>query len=341
MGLLQYIVRRFLLAIPTIIGLTIVTFLLANYMPGDPLVRLLGERGASNPETVAAYSQKWGLDRSVPERYAIYMGNLVTGDLGRSTSSQREVAKDLGDVVPATVEVAIAAIAFAAVGGVAAGLIAARFKNRWPDAGVRFLALLGSGVPVFWLGLVALELLYLRWGLVPGPEGRLSSSTPTPPKTTGMYTFDALVHGEWSTFVDAAKHLVLPSIVLGSFFLGLIARMVRASLLEVSQSGYLVAARAKGLSERKVLITHALPNALIPVITVLGLAVGGLLAGAVLTETVFAWPGIGRYAVESARSLDYQAILGVTILIGVVYVIANACVDVLYASLDPRIRIGR
>jgi len=341
LGLIQYVVRRFLIAIPTIIGLSIVTFLLANYMPGDPLVRLLGERGANNPETVANYTRQWGLDKSVPQRYVIYMGNVLQGDLGRSTSTQRPVADDLGDFFPATVELAAGAIVVAVLFGVTAGLIAAGCKNRWPDIGVRLMALVGSGVPVFWLGLVALEVLYLRLHWVPGPEGRLSSATATPPRTTGMYTVDALIHGQWSTFVDAAQHLVLPAFVLGAFFVGLIARMVRASLLEVSQSTYLMAARSKGLSERKVMIVHALPNALIPVLTVIGLAIGGLLAGAVLTETVFAWPGVGRYAVEAARGLDYQAILGVTILIGVVYVVANVVVDVMYATLDPRIRIGR
>ncbi len=341
MSLLQYVVRRFLLAIPTIIGLSIVTFVLANYLPGDPLVRLLGERGAANPKIVATYTKRWGLDKSGPERYFVYMRNLVHGDLGRSTTTQRAVAKDLFDFFPATIELALAAIVVAAVGGVAAGMLAARFKSRWPDAGVRLLALLGSGVPVFWLGLLALEVFYLRLHWVPGPEGRLSSSTHVPPHTTGMYTFDALVHGQWATLWDALRHLILPAFVLGAYFLGLIARMVRASLLEIGGANYLVAARARGMSERRIMLVHALPNALIPVITVLGLAVGGLLAGAVLTETVFAWPGIGRYAVDTAKGLDYQAVLGVTILIGVIYVVSNVIVDVLYATLDPRIRIGR
>jgi peptide/nickel transport system permease protein len=340
-SLSQYVARRLLLAVPTLIGLTLATFILANYLPGDPLVRLIGERGAANPETVATYTEQWGLDRSAPVRYLVYMRNLLRGDLGRSTTTQRPVGRDLLDFFPATVELAAVAIVIAVVFGVGFGILAARFQRRWPDAGVRVVALLGSAVPVFWLGLMALELFYVRLHWLPGPEGRLSSGTPTPSRVTGAYTVDALIHGEWSTFADAAHHLILPATVLGAFFTGLIARLVRSSLLEVRQSGYLVAARAKGLSERRIMVTHALPNALIPVITILGLAVGGLLAGAVLTETVFAWPGIGRYAVDAAKGLDYQAILGVTILVGTVYVLANAVVDVLYATVDPRIRVGR
>jgi ABC-type dipeptide/oligopeptide/nickel transport system permease component len=341
MSMMQYVVRRILLSVPTLLGLTVVTFVLANYLPGDPLVRLLGERGAANPEIVAAYTKRWGLDKSGVERYFLYMRNLLHGDLGRSTTTQRAVSKDLASFFPATIELALAAVTVAAIGGILAGILAARYKNRWPDAGVRAVALVGSGVPVFWLGLLALEVFYLKLHWVPGPEGRLSSRTPVPPHTTGMYTFDALVHGQWATLWDAMRHLMLPAIVLGAYFLGLIARMVRASLLEIGASNYLVAARARGMSERRIMFVHALPNALIPVITVLGLAVGGLLAGAVLTETVFAWPGIGRYAVDTAKGLDYQAVLGVTILIGFVYVIANIVVDVLYAALDPRIRMGQ
>lgn len=339
MSIFHYLTRRLVYALPTLIGLTFVTFLLANYLPGDPLVRVLGERGASDPEIVAAYREEWGLDQSLPVRYVTYMGNLLTGDLGRSTTTQRPVREDLGEFFPATVELAIGAMVVSSVLGLAFGIIAALNRNRWPDFVVRFVAVLASGIPVFWLALVALQIFYLRLGWTPGPEGRLSSNMEAPPHTTGLYTVDALLHGQWGTFQDAATHLLLPSVVLGMFFLGLIARMTRASLLDVLRSGYLTTARAKGLKKREILFVHALPNALIPVITVLGLAVGGLLAGAVLTETIFAWPGVGRYAVDASKNLDYQAILGVTIVTGLIYVLANVAVDVLYAILDPRIRL--
>lgn len=340
MGITRFAVRRLALAIPTVLGLLIVTFLLANFLPGDSLSRLLGDRAASNPEIVARYRAEWGLDGSLPERFWAYLTNLVTGDFGESTLSRRPVAEDLADYLPATLELAVAAILVAGTLGLGLGILAATFHRRWPDLTVRMIALVASGVPVFWLGLLLLQLLYLDLGVVPGPEGRLSAGVDPPPTITGAYTLDALLTGRWSTFGDAIWHLVLPSLVLGSFFLGLLARITRASMLDVLRAPYLVTARSKGLTPRQILFGHSLPNALLPTITILGLAVGGLLAGAVLTETVFSWPGIGRYAVDAAKALDYQAILGVTFLIGVIYVLTNALIDIVYAGLDPRIRLG-
>lgn len=340
MGILIFSVRRLLLAIPTLLGLLVVTFVLANFMPGDPLARLLGDVGGSNPEVVAAYRERWGLDRPLWEQFLIYVGNLLQGDLGQSTFSRRGVMDDIQDYLPATVELALAAILVAGILGLILGCLAAIFHNRWPDFLVRAIALLASGVPVFWLGLIALQVLYLHLGIVPGPEGRLSSGVNAPPHITGAYTIDAILTADPIAFWDALAHLVLPALVLGAFFLGLVSRMMRASMLDVLRSPYLMTARSKGLRTFTIARFHVLPNALIPTITVVGLAVGGLLAGAVLTETVFAWPGIGRYAVDAAKALDYQAILGVTLVIGVIYVLTNALIDIIYAALDPRIRLG-
>lgn len=340
MGILLFSVRRLLLAIPTLLGLLIVTFILANFMPGDPLARLLGDVGGSNPEAVAAYREKWGLDKPLWLQFFVYVGNLLRGDLGQSTFSRRGVMQDLADYLPATMELGVAAILFAGIFGLILGCLAAIFHNRWPDFLVRAIALLASGVPVFWLGLIGLQIFYLQLGIVPGPEGRLSSGVNAPPRITGAFTVDALLSADPIAFWDALAHLVLPAAVLGAFFLGLVSRMMRASMLDVLKSPYLMTAKSKGLRTATIARAHILPNALIPTVTVVGLAVGGLLAGAVLTETVFSWPGIGRYAVDAAKALDYQAILGVTLLIGLIYVITNAVIDIIYAALDPRIRLG-
>jgi peptide/nickel transport system permease protein len=339
-GITRFALRRLLLAIPTLLGLLVVTFGLANSLPGDPLARLLGDVAGSNPAAVSAYRAEWGLDQPLWERFFIYVQNLAGGNFGMSTLTRRGVAEDLMNFLPATAELAFAAIFVAAVFGLVLGSLAAIFHNRWPDFVVRIIALVASGVPVFWLGLISLQILYLKLGWFPGPEGRLGRGFAPPPTVTGAYTVDALLAGDLSTFANAAGHLILPAAVLGSFFLGLLARMTRASMLDVLRAPYLVTARSKGLSRRTMAQFHVLPNALIPTVTVLGLAVGGLLAGAVLTETVFSWPGIGRYAVDAAKALDYQAILGVTFLIGFIYVLTNAIVDIVYAALDPRIRLG-
>jgi len=340
-GLSRFALRRFVLALPTLLGLLLLTFVLANYLPGEPLARLLGDRALERPEVVAAYRAEWGLDRPLPERFVTYASNLVTGNLGRSTLTQRPVSEDIASFLPATIELAVWALLLSGILGIVLGTIAAFQHRRWPDAMVRGLALLASGVPVFWLALIALQLFYLRLGWLPGPEGRLGRGFDPPARITGAYSADALLAGDFATFRDVMRHVLLPATVLAMYFLGLLARITRASTLEVLRAPYLVTARAKGLPPLQVLRVHILPNALIPTVTVLGLAVGGLLAGAVLTETVFAWPGIGRYAVDAARALDYQAVLGVTFVVGVIYVFTNAVVDVVYAALDPRIRLGR
>jgi peptide/nickel transport system permease protein len=340
MGMLRFAVRRLLLSVPTLFGLLVITFLLTNYLPGDPLARLLGDRAGSNPEIVAAYKAQWGLDQPLYVQFTRYIGNLLSGNLGQSTLSRRGVAEDLLNFLPATIELTVCAIVVAGVLGLLLGIVAALFHRRWPDLVVRGVALIASGVPVFWMALISLQVLYLRFGWLPGPEGRLGRGMSAPSDITGAYTVDALLTGDWAVFADAVYHLILPAIVLGLFFLGLLARITRASMLEALQAPYVVTARSKGISGVGLIRVHVLPNALIPTVTVLGLAVGGLLSGAVMTETVFSWPGVGRYAVDAARALDFQAVLGVTLVIGVIYVLTNAVVDILYAALDPRIRLG-
>jgi peptide/nickel transport system permease protein len=328
-------------AIPALIGLTIVTFVLENCLPGSPVVRVLGQHEASMPSVVRAYKHTWGLDRPLPERYVAYMNQLVHGNLGHSFTTQQPVAHDLASYFPATIELGLAALIFTTVIGVGSGVLAALAYRRWPDYALRSMALISSGVPVFWLAVIALQIFYLHLHWFPGPEGRLSANVTPPPHVTGLYTVDALLHGQFSVFVDALWHLVLPAAVLGSYFLGLLTRITRASLLDVLSANYLMTARSKGIPSWRVIARHAMPNALIPTLTIFGLAVGGMFAGAVLTETVFDWPGVGRYAVQTAENLDYSAVVGVTLLIGVIYVLSGALIDILYGVVDPRIRAVR
>jgi peptide/nickel transport system permease protein len=337
--LVQFIVKRLFLSVPMLIGVTLVTFVVSHLIPADPLTAVLPERAANNPDIVAMYRARWGLDRPLPEQYLLYLRNLVHGDLGESYTTRRPVGTDLRLFFPATVELALAAMLYAVVVGIALGVISAVWSDRLADHLARIIALIGVSVPVFWLGLIALQVFYAQLRILPGP-GRLDTRLTAPPFRTGLYTIDSLLAGRLDLFFNALAHLILPGIVLGSYAMGIIARMTRSSLLEVLSLDYIRTARAKGVSERRVVLGHALRNAMIPTVTVVGLTFGSLLAGAVLTETIFAWPGIGRYAVQAATNLDLPAVLGVTLLIAVVYVVVNLITDILYGVLDPRIRVG-
>ncbi len=335
----QFVLRRFLLTVPLLLGITLVTFTVSHLIPADPLMAILPERAANDPEIVRMYRERWGLDRSLPEQYVFYLRNLLRGDLGESYTSRRPVAQDLRERFPATVELALAAMLYAVTVGMTLGILSAIWYERWIDHLARMISLVGVSLPVFWLGLLALQLFYANLHLLPGP-GRIDPRLTAPPFRTGFYTIDSLLAGDLPLLLNALAHLVLPGIVLGSYAMGIIARMTRSALLDVLGADYIRTARAKGLTEQRVLLVHALRNALIPTVTVIGLTFGSLLAGAVLTETIFAWPGIGRYAVDAAMKLDLPAVMGVTLLIAVVYVLVNFVTDVLYGLLDPRIRVS-
>ncbi len=335
--MLQQIGRKIVEVIPTMLGMILVTFIITKSIPGDPLAAILGQRALSNPEIVANYRQKWGLDKSLPEQFGLYMVNLAQGDMGKSIRTQRTVIDDLKQFFPATAELALCAMFVAVFGGVSLGILAALKSQTWIDQLVRIIALIGSSMPVFWMALIFLEIFYAGLSWLPGP-GRLDSSLTPPTTITGMYVIDGIFTGNWIVVLNAIQHLILPSIVLGWFELGLIARITRAAMLEVLSADYIRTARSKGLKENMVTLRHALPNAMLPVVTVIGLAVAGLLAGAVQTETIFAWPGIGRYAVNSSETLDFPAIMGVTLLISVIFVLTNLIIDLLYGILDPRVR---
>jgi peptide/nickel transport system permease protein len=335
----DYIIRRLLLVPPLLIGVTLVTFLLSHSVPADPVAAHLGQSAMMDPATVEAFKREWGLDRPLHEQYFAYLDNLRQGKLGKSLLSKRMVEEDLRQYLPNTIVLATAAMIVAVLAGVPLGIISAIKRNSPIDHLVRALSLIGVSMPVFWLALVSLFLFYYHLDWMPGP-GMLSNSQVPPPTVTGVLLLDALLAGEWGVFGNALHHLVLPSLVLASFSLGLIARVTRSSMLETIGQDFIRTARAKGLVEHLVVLRHALSNALIPTVTVIGLAYGNQLGGAVLTETIFAWPGIGRYAYQAAASFDFPAIMGVTMLIAAIYIGVNLMVDILYGVLDPRIRVG-
>ena len=337
MGLWTFVARRTVLAFLVLIIVSIATFLLTHAVPGDPITAILSDRQANNPEVRAALERRWGLDQPLPIQYVYYVTNLLRGDWGDSISKRTPVAEELRQREPATSELALFAMAFAIVVGVPLGIVSALRHDRWPDHLARFITLIGTSIPVFWLGLLLLYVFFYRLQWLPGP-GRLDVGMKAPTVITGMVTVDALLSRDWEVLTAALRRLVLPSTVLGSFAMGIVSRMLRSSLLASLGDDYVRTARAKGLTERSVVAGHALRNALIPTVTVLGLTTASLLAGAVLTETIFSWPGVGSFAVSAALKLDYPALLGVTLVVAIIYVLVNLLVDIIYGLLDPRIR---
>lgn len=318
-----------------LLGVTILTFFLSHVVPADPVAAYLGEHAPQ--AQVEALREKLGLNKPVVEQYLIYMRDLLHGDLGTSIRNNRPVMDDLKQYLPATVELSTAAILAAILIGIPTGVISAIYRDKWHDQAARGFSLLGVSLPVFYLGLLLLAIFYYKLDWLPGP-GQLSPYVSPPVRWTGMVVVDSLLQGNLPAFLDSILHLILPAITLGFASGGNITRMTRASMLDVLNQDYIRTARAKGLAERVVILRHTLRNAMIPTVTIIGLSYGSLLSGAVLTETIFAWPGIGRYATDSVTSLDIPAILGVTLISALVYSLANLAVDIAYAYLDPRIR---
>jgi peptide/nickel transport system permease protein len=322
-----------------LVGMTLISFVLSQAVPADPVTANLGEQAAGNPEVVAAFRQRWGLDRPLHEQYGIYLWNVLHGDLGTSITTKQPVALDLRRHLPATIELAVSAMLISVAIGIPLGVLAAAKRAGAVDQVARVVSLIGVSMPIFWLGLVAIVIFYAWLGWAP-PPGRLSARMEPPPFITGFVLVDALLAGRTDAAIDGLKHLILPALVLASYSLGVITRVMRGGMLEVLGEDYVRTARAKGTSERSVMIQHAARNSLIPTLTVIGLSFGGLLSGAVVTESVFAWPGLGLYAFRSATSLDFPAIMGVGIVVAAIYVLVNLVVDVAYGLLDPRIRVG-
>jgi peptide/nickel transport system permease protein len=281
--------------------------------------------------------REFQLDRPLPARFAAYIRNLAAGNLGVSYSTKRPVLESLMERFPATVELTLASLLFAVAGAVPLGVVSAVRRNRPIDHVVRVLGVGGVSMPVFWSGLLLIWLLYVKLGWLPG-AGRLGVYTTPPPTLTGMYTVDSLLTGNWPVLRESLQYLVMPAFILGYAYMATLTRLIRSSMLEALTQDYVRTARAKGLAERTVVLGHALRNALLPVTTLAGLAFAGLLGGAVLTETIFSWPGVGKYVVDAALFLDYPAIMGFTLMIAVVYMTVNLAVDLLYSWLNPQIQ---
>lgn len=336
--MLRFALRRLGMVIPTFIGITLLAFALVHAIPGDPVEVLMGERGL-DPATHAAALHQLGLDQPLHIQYLRYVAHALHGDLGRSIVSGDSVLHEFFSRFPATLELLLCALVFAIVLGLPAGIAAAMRRGKALDHGVMGVALAGYSMPIFWWGLLLIMLFSVQLGWTP-VSGRIDVAYDVP-AVTGFMLVDSLLSGEPGAFASALSHLVLPAIVLGTIPLAVIARMTRSAMLEVLREDYIRTARAKGLSPLRVIVVHALRNALIPVITVIGLQVGTLLAGAVLTETLFSWPGIGKWLIDAIGRRDYPVVQGGILLIATLVIVVNLLVDMLYGVVNPRIRYAR
>ena len=334
---LVFLTRRFLFAILVLASVSLITFTLSHIVPIDPARLIAGPHATES--IVENVRKQYNLDKPLPQQYLGYMSGLLRFDFGLSIRTKRPVAEDLGEFLPASIELILASVVMTLVIGIPLGVAGAVFKSRAPDYLSRFISLIGVSVPVFWLALLTQLAFYFHLGWAPS-GGRLDLLTSAPPGITGLYTLDSLIGGQWQTFLNSIVHLVLPASVLAFSSFAVVSRMLRASMIEVLTEPYVMVARAKGLPEISVVGKHALKNAVLPTITVLGLQVGFLVSGAVLVEIIFSWPGIGRYAVDSIVAGDYNGIMAVTLVIALIYVVINLLVDLTYAWLDPRIRLA-
>jgi len=333
---LRYVLLRVVASAAMAAAATLVVFLVAHTVPADPVLAQLGDKQSANPETVARFRARWGLDRPLYEQYAIFLARLARGDMGESIASHRPVLDDIRQYVPATIELATIAGLLTIVIGVPLGVAAAVRRDGWVDHLARLLCLIGVSAPTFWLAFIVLALFYGGLEIAPSP-GRLDVGAGAPPHATGMFVVDGILAGDWAAVRSALAHLVLPAVVLAASTLGIVTRTTRAAMLETLGQDYVRTARAKGLAERGIVRHHAFPNALLPILTLAGLAYAELLAGTVLTETIFSWPGLGRYTYQSALAIDFPAIMGVTFLVALMYLAINLFVDIAYLFVDPRV----
>jgi peptide/nickel transport system permease protein len=337
-SLRRYLLRRLALSVVTLFGVIVTVFVVTRVLPGDPVVVKAGQY--ATPEVRAAISKELGLDKPFLVQLITYVGNVLRGDLGESTRSGHPVRQDLGSRLPATIELALAALFVGAAFGIPLGIWAAVRRGSWLDGVVHQIAIVGAATPLFWFGLVLIYLFYHLWHIAPAPVGRLSSDLDPPRDLTGLYTVDALLTGNWAVFRDALAHLALPTFALGFVVMSPFIKMSRSAMLNVLGSDYVLAAKSLGLSDREIVWQDALKNALVSLLTVLGIVLGYLLAGNVLVETIFAWPGIGYYAWNAITGSDYDAINGFVLAVALIYVGLNLAIDVAYTLIDPRIRLG-
>jgi peptide/nickel transport system permease protein len=329
-----YSIRRIFSLIPVLLGLSLIVFFMIRAIPGDPAQVILGQ--LATKEAIADLTRELGLDQPWYVQYFTYLGGLLTGDLGESLRTKSAISTEIGPYLAATMELSFVAMLIAIIIGVNAGIVSAWFQNSWFDYGAMVLALVGVSMPIFWLGLMEQWLFAINLDILP-TSGREEVRNPVE-AITNFYIIDTLIQGRTDQFVDVLKHLVLPAMALATIPMAIIARITRSTMLEVMRSDFIRTARAKGLSMFWVVYKHSLKNAIIPVLTIIGLQTGLLLGGAILTETIFSWPGIGRYIYEAINYRDYPVIQSGILIIALIFVLINLVVDLLYAAIDPRIK---
>ncbi len=334
MKLLIYIARRLLLMLIVMAGVATIVFFVTRIIPADPVGAILG--GNAPIELVDKMRADLGLDKPLFEQFIVYISGIVKGDFGKSMITHKPVLEDILEFMPATIELAMASMVFTILFGIIFGAISAVKRNKPIDHVMRVFSIMGVSLPVFWLGLIFLFVFYFYLDWLPG-SGRHSMFV-FPERITGFIFLDSILQNDWDTFGDALAHILMPAFVLGYASAATVARIMRASMLDVMAQNFIRTARSKGLGRWVVIYRHAMRNALIPVITVIGVSFGDLLSGAVLTETIFSWPGLGRYIVNALLKLDYPAVTGGTLFVAFIYSLANLMVDISYAALDPRIK---
>lgn len=330
-----FILRRILIVIPTLLGVTIIVFFMLRITPGDPAELLLGER--ATPESLEAMREYLGLNEPLHVQYGMFIKRVIQFDLGETIWSREKVSREIRQRFPATIELALVAMVISCFFGIILGIISATKQYSWFDYLSMVTSLFGVSMPVFWLGLMLMLIFSLTLGWLP-MSGRIGVGTDIQ-IITNFYVLDTILARDWQAFKDTLRHLILPAVALSTIPLAIIARMTRSSMLEVLRQDYIKTAKAKGLSQAKIVLKHALRNGLIPVITVVGLQFGILMGGAILTETVFAWPGVGKWLFDGVVKRDYMVIQGGTMLVATTFVIVNLIVDVLYAVINPRISV--
>ncbi len=337
MQLRYYVMRRLLLIFPVLLGLSIVTFVVSHMVPGDPVKLAAGPQ--AKPEEIQRLIEEFGLDKPLVIQYLSYMKGLFQGNLGRSMLNHHLVRDDLINYFPATLELVLVSMAFAIVIGIPAAILAAVYRDRWPDQVSRVVALSGISMPLFWLAIM-LQLILGQWLRVLPISGRFDPRLPYPQEITGLLLLDTLLLGDLKSFAVALKYIFLPALTQSFIALALIMRLLRADILEVLQKDFVRMARANGIPEYIILFKYVLKNGLIATVSMLGFLFGFLLGGSVMVETVFNWPGLGLYSMNSALSLDFQPIMGITLFVGLLFTLVNLATDLMYGVLDPRIRYG-
>jgi peptide/nickel transport system permease protein len=332
------VLRRLLGALPNLVGVVIITFLLTRALPGDPAAYFAG--AAATQEAVDQVRKSLGLDRSLPEQFVRYVGGLLHGDFGNSLTTGQPVLQELLSRLPASIEMVLLALLVACAVALPLGVMAATRPGSWIDQLCRLVTTAGVSLPTFFTGLLLAYVFYFLLGWAPAPLGRLDPVYSPPPQLTGLYLIDALVAGDFGLWWAAFKQLILPTLTMAIFVLAPIARMTRASMLQVLSSDFVRTARASGLSLTTVRVRYALRNALLPVVTTLGMVFGFMLGSSVIIEKVFGWPGVGSYAIDALTASDYAPVQGFVLAMGVLFVLLNLLVDVLYTLIDPRISLG-